>query len=102
MFEFLWVVWGWIVQYSSLGGAIFGIAGALVIWKPTHSAKIIGFELWLYSNVFWMIVAWSIPNWGLLAMNLVYTISNLVGIVKHVPEANKERELLKIPPKTEP
>jgi len=90
---------------------LFGVLGAIVIWKPTFKAKMVGFELWAVSNVAWIATAYlgvdmreyALP---LLIMNGVYLLSNVAGIYTHqifaIAEDNLEaqrKELLKMPEK---
>lgn len=104
MIEFLSWLWSIFEPYVSILGAGFGILGALVIWQPTMKAKVVGFELWAYSNIFWIIFGMVIiTNYWLVAMNVVFFFSSVAGIIKHYPlmeiEQKYIKDLLAIPPK---
>jgi multisubunit Na+/H+ antiporter MnhF subunit len=104
MIEFIYWLWSVFEPYVPILGACFGICGALVIWQPTMKAKVVGFELWVYSNIFWIIFgAVIITNYWLVVMNVVFLVSSLAGIVKHFPLMEIEQkyitDLLAIPPK---
>lgn len=103
MIELLTWIWSIFEPYVPILGACFGICGALVIWQPTIKAKVVGFELWVYSNVLWIIYGVTITNYWLVAMNIVFLFSSLAGIVKHIPllqiEEKYIKDLLAIPPK---
>jgi len=99
----LGAMWEFICPYIEYFGMGFGILGAAFIWRPTNKAKLVGFELWLYSNIFWIIFGITIHSLCLIAMNSVYLISNFLGIYYNVQIVEKEEEyideLLMIPEK---
>jgi hypothetical protein len=82
---------------------ILGIGGALYVRVATDHAKVIGFELWVYSNICWGVGGYFTNNYPLIITNFVYLLCNLDGIRNHFEGAEVERTakklLLEIPPK---
>lgn len=82
---------------------ILGILGAAIIWQTSYTSKIIGFECWFWGNICWCIYAWQEAVIPLLILNAIYAGSNVIGIWKNQPLADKEKkfkdDLLSLPPK---
>ncbi|KMW47662.1 hypothetical protein PQH03_29045 [Ralstonia insidiosa] len=61
-------------------GAGLGVLGAEVLaQKSAYSAY--GWVIWLVSNVLWIVFALKKRAFGLLAMQLVFTVTSLQGAV---------------------
>lgn len=84
-------------------GLFFGITGGLMIAYPTYRTKVWGFEMWVYSNVFWIAYAWTINSLAIAINYLFFLIISLAGIWTHLPLADAEKRdkaaLLEIPKK---
>ncbi|MFA5692603.1 MAG: hypothetical protein WC907_03205 [Acholeplasmataceae bacterium] len=92
-----------IITYSSWVALTLGIIGAIIIAHPTARAKVVGFEVWIYSNIFWIVFAYSIKSIPTAINFIFFTIISVVGIWNHIGLADKEKrekeELLKVPEK---
>ena len=65
------------------GGCIFGIIGSsLLAWKSNYSG--LGFVSYLVSNIFWILFGFTTGATGLITMQIVFTITSMVGIYKWV------------------
>jgi len=62
-------------------GAILGVAGSLLIAVNLPYSKW-GFVLYIVSNVF--LIGWAVRKkaYGIFSMYVVYTIVNIIGIVR--------------------
>ena len=91
------------IEYLSWIGMIFGILGSLVIWQRSYRSKIIGFELWFWGNLCWVVVGWDENILPLVILNIIYAGANVVGIWQNQPCADAEKKLkqslLEIPKK---
>lgn len=64
---------------SQAVGALFGIAGALILAVPGVPAQW-GFAAFLVSNVAWLIFGGSGRFWGLMVQQGVFLVASLIGI----------------------
>lgn len=75
----------------SRGGAVKGtdwiaaalsVAGTLIAATSTNQMLVV-FAIWFVANVIW--IAWALQNKarGVLAMNIVYLVISVIGMVNH-------------------
>ena len=62
-------------------GAIFGVAGAILVSINTPQSKY-GFVLFLVSSILLGVVSWQRKMWYLLTMQMVFLGINIVGIYR--------------------
>jgi hypothetical protein len=66
-------------DFLQWSGAITGVAGsALLAWN--HRLSPYGFVIYLASNGFWLAYGVVTNAWGMVAMQGVFTVLNLVAI----------------------
>jgi len=101
MIDQLMSIWLLIEPNINWIGMFMGLLGQGVIIFPTYRAKVKGFEIWIYSNVSWIIWGYITNDLPLMIMNSGYTLCNIAGIWTHWEKAENERkiqeDLLKIP-----
>ena len=69
-----------------------GLLGQAVIVFPSYRAKVKGFEIWIYSNIAWIIWGAFTSDLPLMIMNTGYTACNIIGIWTHWDKAEEERK----------
>lgn len=67
------------VQTIEWTAALFGMLGAVLLALKGQRAGW-GFVAYLASNAGWIAFAWHQANWGLLAQQIVFVASSLLGI----------------------
>lgn len=67
------------VSFIELMGATFGVLGTLLLALNGPRAGW-GFVAYLVSNGAWIWFAWIHGHWGLLAQQLAFTASSLLGV----------------------
>lgn len=60
-------------------GAITGVTGSYYVGSQIKNQRLAGFILFLFSNSCWIVVAYLLQTWGLLAMNLAFTATSIRG-----------------------
>lgn len=64
-------------------GTIFGISGALMIASDIKM-ELLGYTLFILSNVIWGLFAYKTSNKELFIMNLVYLIISFIGFYNFI------------------
>ncbi len=62
-------------------GTFFGIAAAILLAANIEASKY-GFPLFLIASILWGIVAYSIKDYALLLLQVVFIVINTYGIYK--------------------
>jgi hypothetical protein len=65
-------------------GAILGILGSLFICWHSNEARLVGFTLFLYSNMFLLWFHITMRNWWCIGMQSVFLITSLIGIYSNM------------------
>ena len=66
------------LTFLSIIGALFGIAGALILALPARPG--LGFAAFICSNLAWLIVSGAKRQWPLHAQQWIFLICSLLGL----------------------
>ena len=67
------------LPYIEISAAMMGVLGTLLLAGRSRRAGW-GFVAYLVSNAGWIAFAWIHGHWGLLAQQVAFTASSLVGV----------------------
>lgn len=67
----LWLQWP---------GMIFGMAGGPLVGSKRKPIRLIGWSIWLASDMFLVLYAHEIHSWGVLWLNAFFILTALWGI----------------------
>lgn len=64
-------------------GAVAGVTGATII-ALNLGINFWGYAVFMISSTFYTVFGYITRNWGLLGMNIIFCVVNLVGLVRHI------------------
>lgn len=68
------------LKIAEWGGAAFGIVGSTMLAMNSVLYSGYGFLVFLLSNLCWLFFGLKSKTWGMVAMQVGFTLTNLVGV----------------------
>ena len=63
------------------------IVAAWLIASPSKGRRVVGFWIFLVSNVLWIVWAWHVNAYALITLQLALAILNFRGVYKNDPSS---------------
>jgi len=71
-------------------GMVLGLAGAACVASGRRTTRLRGFQIWVLSNICWIIWAAATAGWGLLIMQIVFCATSCLGWANHRREPQRD------------
>ena len=73
------------VHYLQWPAMVVTIVAAWLIASPSRGRRVVGFWIFLVSNVLWIVWAWHDKAYALITLQLALAILNFRGVYKNDP-----------------